>query len=414
VGERAGELLGGAGRRAFARGDMPAAVNLLARATALLGEGHALRPHALHELGSALMRTGDFERVDIVLSDALAGAALAGDKRLELRTLIEREFFRTFTNPEGSTDDLIRVAETAIPLLEQLEDELGLAKAWWLRSEADVIAGRWAARAESLERALEHARRGGDRRDEASLVALLSQALAYGPMPAPEAIRRCEELLADLPDDRAVEAAVSSTLAGLRAMQGDFEEARRLCARARELYEEIGPRYLRAAASLAPASVELLAGDPEAAARELRATYDELERMGERGVRSTIAAFLAQALVADGRYEEAASFSQISEQTGAGSDVVTQAVWRSARASALAHAGDALEAERLAREAVALAKGTDFLDLQASALSSLSEVVRLQGRRDEAARMADEARRAYELKGNVVAAERLSAIAEAR
>jgi hypothetical protein len=56
------------------------------------------------------MRTGDFDRAAVVLSDALAGAALVGDKRLELRTLIEREFFRTFTDPEGSTDELVRVA----------------------------------------------------------------------------------------------------------------------------------------------------------------------------------------------------------------------------------------------------------------------------------------------------------------
>jgi predicted ATPase/class 3 adenylate cyclase len=414
VGERAGELIGGAGSRAFARGDMPAAVNLLARGTALLAEDHPMRPQALHELGSALMRTGDFERADIVLSDALAGAAASGDKRLELRTLIEREFFRTFTDPEGSTDGLLGVAETAIPLLEELEDELGLAKAWWLRSEADVIAGRWEARADALEHALEHARRGGDRRDESTLVALLAQALAYGPTPVSEAIRRCEELLAGLPDDVAVEAAISSTLAGLRAMQGAFDEARRLCARARELYEQIGPRYLRAAASLAPASVELLAGDAEAAARGLQATYDELEQMGERGMRSTIAAFLAQALVADGRYEEAEQLAEIGERTGSSADAVTQAVARGARASALARRGELADAERLAREAVAMSESTDFLDLQAGALLSLADVLRTAGRAREAAPQVEHARVLYTRKGNLVAARKAaSALAEA-
>jgi class 3 adenylate cyclase/tetratricopeptide (TPR) repeat protein len=411
VGERAGELLGGAGARAFARGDMPAAVNLLARAAALLDEHHPVRLQALHQLGSALMRTGDFARADSVLSDALAGAAATGDKRLELRTLIEREFFRTFTDPAGSTDEIVGVAEAAIPLLEELEDELGLAKAWWLRSEADVNAGRWGARAQALERALEHARRAGDRRDESTLVALLSQALGYGPTPVPEAIARCEELLETAPADDALEASVSCTLAGLRAMHGDFEEARRLCAHARNLYDEIGPRFLRAVASVAPASVELLAGEPRAAVRELRETYDALGQMGERGVRSTIAAFLAQALVADGRYSEAEQVAEVAEQTGAAADVVTQAVAGSARASALARRGEIEAAEQVAREAVALGVGTDFLDLQAGSLLSLADVQRIAGQAEEAAASVERARQLYERKGNLVAARKAAAIA---
>jgi class 3 adenylate cyclase len=410
LGARAGELLGNAGRRAFARGDMPAAVTLLARSGALLPERQELRLQVLQELGSALMRTGDFSRADTALSEALAGAAAAGDKRLELRTLIEREFFRTFTHPETPTTEIVAVAERAIPLLTELGDELGLAKAWWLRSEPDVIAGRFGARAEALERALVHARLAGDARDESSLVALLAQALAYGPTPVPDAIRRCEELGASRPNDRAVEAAIASTLAGLHAMHGDFEEARRLVARAHRLYDEIGPRYLRAAASLAPASVELLAGDPGAAVRELRASYEVLEQMGESGVRSTIAAFLAQALVADERYDAAEEFAQISAQTGSAGDIVTQSVWRSAQAAALARKGEVEPAEGLAREAVELAKTTDFLDLQAGALLTHADVLRTAGRAEKAAILFEESRQLYERKGNIIGAQRAASL----
>src|SRR6266702_7207004 len=139
---------------------------------------------------------------------------------------------------------------------------------------------------------------------------------------------------------------------GERAMQGNFEQARVLAEESRVVYEELGLRYMRAARSLASGSVELLAGDPAAAVRELRSGYDELERMGERGTRSTLAAFLAQALVEQGEYADAIHFSEVSEQTGAAADVVTQAVWRSARAAALAQTGDSAAAELLAEEAV--------------------------------------------------------------
>src|SRR5205814_7565063 len=115
---------------------------------------------------------------------------------------------------------------------------------------------------------------------------LLAQALTYGPTPVPEAIRRCEELreeagggpaaesVEELRDrataQRGVEAALGTTLAELHAMQGEFAEARALCARARALYDDLGLRYKRASTSFSPAAVQLRAGEPEAAIEELR------------------------------------------------------------------------------------------------------------------------------------------------
>jgi class 3 adenylate cyclase/tetratricopeptide (TPR) repeat protein len=413
--DRAGVLLARAGERAFARHDMPAAVNLLARATTLLNEQHPIRLQALPQLGSALMRTGDFSRADGVLGEALAGAAAAGDKRLELRTLIEREFFRAFTDPGSSTEDIIRVAETTIPLLEELNDELGLAKAWWLRSEADAIAGSWAARTEALERALVHARRASDRREVSSIVGQLARALAYGPTPVPEAIRRCEELSESVRGDVEVRAGIASTLAALHARLGQFEQARTLAEEARAIYEELGLRYrLAGEHAFASGSIELLAGNAAAAVRELRWGYDALEQMGERGTRSTLAAFLAEALVEQGEYREAIEFSRISEETGAAADIVTQAVWRAARAGALAQMGDVSNAELLAQEAVSLAAGTDFLDLHGTTLLVLANVLRVAGDPDAAPPLVERARQAFDRKGNLVSEAKAAALLGAR
>jgi class 3 adenylate cyclase/tetratricopeptide (TPR) repeat protein len=409
--DRAGVLLARAGERAFARHDLPAAVNLLARGTTLLDEQNPIRLQALPQLGSALMKTGDFSRADVVLTDALAGAAAAGDKKLELRTLIEREFFRTFTNPESSTEEIVRIAETTIPLLEDLQDELGLAKAWWLRSEADAIAGRWAARTEALEQALAHARRASDPREISTIIGLLASALAYGPTPVRDAITRCEELSESVRGDVEVRAGIASTLAALHARLGQFEEARTLAEEARAIYEELGLRYMLAGEhAFASGSIELLAGETAAAVRELRWGYEALEQMGERGTRSTLAAFLAQALVEQGEYQEAIQFSEISEQTGAAADVVTQAVWRSARAAALAQTGDLTTAELLAEEAVSLAEGTDFLDLHGDTLLGQAHVLRLAGEPEAAPPLIERARQAFERKGNVVSEAKAAAL----
>jgi tetratricopeptide (TPR) repeat protein len=406
IATRSGELLGKAGQRAIAtRGDMSAGVNLISRAAALLPSDHALRRELLPELGSALMVTGDFHRAEQVLTEALESAAAAGDRRLELRTLVDREFLRSWTAPEGSIPEILATAEEVIPLLEELGDELGLAKAWWLKSEVHLNAARWGARGEALEKALEHAKRAGDRREQSTIVGNLALSLLFGPVPVPDAIRRCEQLLGEAEGYRSQIAGVASALAGLYGMQGDFARARELWGRSQAIYEELALRFRRAMRSVIPAGIELLAGDAGAAVEMLQWGYDEVEEIGAKAGRSTLAAYLADALCRQGRYDEAERFTRISEEIGAEEDIVTQVMWRSARARVLARRGDAEQAEALGREALNLAMSTDFLDLQAGTLVALAEV-----ERDEDARrpLLAEAREIYLRKGNVVAADNVA------
>ena len=196
---------------------------------------------------------------------------------------------------------------------------------------------------------------------------------------------------------------MTGVLAGLRAMQGDFEEARRLQARAREIHEELGQRFRIAARSVVGAQIEQLAGRPEEAVAILRWAYETLSEMGATSVMSTMAAFLADALSQAGEHEEAAETSKVSEEQAAATDVVTQVLWRTARARATA-AQDPRAAEALAREALEMARETDYPDLEARALMSVAEVV---GPGEEASRLLDDARRLYEEKGNLAAVARL-------
>ena len=413
LGVRAGARLATAGRRALARGDARAAVNLLGRAAALFPDDDLRRLPLLPEYASALIRAGELARADDVLAEAAERAEAAGDERIRLRVLVEREFIRSSTHPEAGSDGLVRVGKEAIAGLDPLGDDAGLAKAWWLVSEAHSIAGHWQQRADALERALAHARRGGSG-EAAGLVALLAQALYYGPTPADEARDRCREFLAEAAGDRALVAALHSTLGGLNAMRGEFDEARSLHARAVAIYEEMGHEFRRAARSQIGAEIEILAGDAAAAERELAHGCEILERMGERGLRSTLTAFHARALVAQERFDEAEEKTRYSEETAGADDLVTQVVWRSTRAVVLAHRGELTPAESLAKEATALAADTDFLDLRASALAGLAEVLLLAGRDDEAALAAESATATYERKGNVVAARRTAALVPAR
>jgi len=279
-----------------------------------------------------------------------------------------------------------------------------------LLSEAHVLACRWADRSAAVERALEHARRAGDRRQESALVAVLAQSLHYGPTPVEPAIVRCEELLGDAQEDRSLAASLMSTLGGLYAMRGDADRARSLWTESRRLYEELGLHYRIATRSFEAAAVERDAGDLLAAERELRLGYYTLAAMGETYVRGMLAAYLAAVLVELERDDEAVELSRESEANARDDDIVAQVVWRSARARALARLGEQNEAAALADEAVRLADQTDFLDLRAGSLLDLATVLAPTSPA-RAAEVAARARDEYARKGNLVGMRRAESLA---
>ena len=88
-------------------------------------------------------------------------------------------------------------------------------------------------------------------------------------------------------------------------------------------------------------------------------------------------------------------------------DVDAQAGWRAIRAKLLARRGELAEAERLAREAAALAADTEYLELKADALEALGVVLRVVRLSEEAEHALAESLRLHEAKGNVVAAARV-------
>src|SRR4029079_17731971 len=368
LGERAGELLTVAGRKALARDDARAAVNLLERGVALLPRTSGTRGHALLELAIALMRSGSFAAAEGALEEALGLARAHGDRQLELRTLVERAFFRIFTNAPTPADEIKRIAEEAIPALEAFGDHAGVAKAWHLMSEPPVEACRWGERAAALEHALEHARRAGDTREAARAAASLMQAIQLGPTPVDAAIDRARRFLRESEGDRLLAASILSSLAVLLAMRGEFDEARVQWARAKTLWDELGMTHHRAIGAMDPSAIELLAGDAEGAERELRTGYDMLVEIGDVHLRPMLAAYLAAVLVGKGNLEDAGALASYAESHSWEDDIVTQVMWRVAGAQLQAHIGEPAEAERLPSEAVALAAPAAFLALRAIAL----------------------------------------------
>ena len=392
VGRDGGRRLASAGRRAFERGDMHAASRLLARATALLPPLDLERLRLFPDLGEALMQIGEVAQAESLLEDAVATAELADATAAAAKIEVVRVLIGRLSGAEANWNEQAMAAATsAIEVCERVGDDGGLARAWRMVASVHVNACRNQDAAEALERAVQHARRAGDVRQERRSSTLYALVLAYGPTPVPDAIGRCEEISRRVAGDRQAEAALLCSLGHLRALAGEFEVARDLMRTSRRLFEELELQVDAAMMSLQASHVEFLAGDVAAAEAELRRGYDVLDRLGDRYWLPSMAGLLARALLLQGRSAEAAELTDVAEERARGDDVDAQALWRSARAKLLARSGEQDAAEELGLEAVALLAPTDAVLGQIAALFDLAEIQQVAGRFAEAAATADAA-----------------------
>ena len=406
TGERAAVKLASAGRRALARGDMPAAASLLRRSVALLPRAAPFRIELLVDLGEALLQQGAFEASVAVLDEAGAIATEIGDERLGARVALLRVAVEQFTARGGSAARALDEAQRAIEVLEPTGDDAGLARAWRLRMNTQLTLGHLVDASAAADRVIEHANRAGDQRLASRSAPAIGYILVHGPTPVSEAIRRCEELLAGVSGDRKVEAVILSALAQLRAMEGAFEVARDLYRRGQQTLAELGGGMDANSTSIDSSRVELLAGAIPAAKSELLRDYEALAAIDESYYRSTVAALLAQVSWLEGSLDEALRYSEIAEELADADDVLSQVPWRAARAKVLTARGRADDAVELARSAVTLAAATADLGLHAEALIELGTVLELVGRGDESGPPIREALSLFEQKGDVVSAER--------
>jgi ATP/maltotriose-dependent transcriptional regulator MalT len=250
-----------------------------------------------------------------------------------------------------------------------------------------------------LERALWHADRAGATRERFQIMNDLACATVVGPRAVDDGIARCTALLDQTRDHFKVSAYVETMLAVLEAMDGRFDSARERWERCKARLTERGRHTLVTMLSFYSAWIELIAGTPANAEPELRESYRRLEELGEQGHLATVAALLGRLLCEQGRDAEAVTFLEVSERASAEDDVVSQVLWRGTLARVLARAGQHERADELSLSAVEYAAETDFLMLQADALSDRAEVLAALGRAEEASREAARAAEVYERKG---------------
>jgi len=401
---RAADLFGEAGDRASTRGDAHGAANLLRRAASLLPTEDARMPELLLKLSAALSETESLSREWELLEQAREQAAALNDRGLQERVHLRQVTHHLAADPDASIDDAARDADKAIRIFEELHDDRGSAAAWRLRHYTAHMRYRNAESADALLRAREYAMAAGDQGGAIGDLSATCAPMLYGPMPVKEAIRRSEDILEEVKGWQKNESFVLGFLGIMYAMDGRDDYGRELIARAGAIALDLGMQLTSTATrSYWLAILDTLSGDHAAAERELRSGYEVLEEMGETNFASTLAARLAQALCALGRYDEASRFVSISRRAAASGDIVSQVILRGAEGKISARAGSHDEGRSIVQEAIGLAAQTDALNMQADILVDLSEVQRA-AQDHQASLSVRGALDLYEQKGNIASA----------
>ncbi|MBA3688153.1 MAG: AAA family ATPase [Chloroflexi bacterium] len=396
--KRAGILLAQASRRAEARGDLAATVDLMDRAADLLPRD-ADRRLLLAQVAPKLLDAGDGPRAESLLQEVVAESEAAGDERAVAWARLGLLSVQSSTQSTEASDDA-RVAEKLRDRLMELGDVEGaqqaeLVAAWGLFQVGRV--GESGARAQAV---LDAVPGSGSLDSQARFQR--DVAAVYGPMPADEVIQLIED-----EDARGTQLPGAGLGASrMRAIQGRFAEAQVMLADSSQRFAELGNRLGLSLCHDLVGSAALLAGDIGEAVRNLQLSYDEQIALGDRSYASTTAGFVAEAYLEAQELDEAWQYAGIARDTSASDDIASQAGGRRIQARVLSARGQHAEAEALAREAVAIMGRTDYLEMHGDALVHLGKVLHAGGKVDEALTAAGEAAEFYGRKGATFLVER--------
>ncbi|MBI3750547.1 MAG: AAA family ATPase [Chloroflexi bacterium] len=403
VADRAAAKLGNAGRRALDRSDLSAATSLLARAIALQEKSDRRRVELLIELSEAHLAAGGLDDARAAAREAIEDATVLEDERLVMLGGVADWVIDVFLGAAPPAETLER-AQRAVDLFERLGDEGALARAWRLMAWQHGSMGRVDDAANDCLHGAEHGVEAGDKRIANRAAMGYATYAVNGSLPASDVRDRCLTFLDAVSGDRRAEAVILGALAQLRAMDGEFDEARTMAERARQLLLDLGPSAIGFATSIEASRVEMLAGNPAAAEELLRRDSRDLETLGETYFRSTIVGKLAIVLASAGRADEAIEASAVAEELSGSDDIEAQILWRLGRSRALIAKRRLEEADELAARAVELAVETASPVYLADALTTRGDVLIARDRPAEAAPLYDRAVALYRSKGDRVSA----------
>ena len=363
-------------RRALDRDELVSAGSQAARGAALATADDGLRAELLLIGCEAFLSAGDVVTCAPLVDDL---ERVAGETLAPWATCYRCQFI-VYTDPERLLEVDARLQD-AIDEFGRRKDSAGLAKAHRVRAGARSRLGRIGDCESDLLEALIAARRSGDQRQITAALSAAPSAALWGPSPVPKAGGRCldvvrmQRMATAAPS---LEATSLRCLAVLELLRGRPDKARSMLADARQVVADLGLRHGLMETELFAGIIESMVGDPVAAEPHFRAALEGLGALGVGADAGLAAALLARSLLAQGRVDTADQYAGESERL-AGHNLKTAVAWRAVRAEILCAQGSYDDAVALARDAVAIAAGTDLVLDHADACLALGRVLTAAG-----------------------------------
>ena len=247
---------------------------------------------------------------------------------------------RAYRHPESVDPGAsLIVAELAAAALEELGDDVGVARARYLMCELAWLRGASERGLRDAREALRLARRAGATVELDAGVSVVALALVVNRVPVPTARAECDELLRLVAGRRFAELGVRGFAAVLDAMAGDFEQARTQLARSRDGLNDLGLHQASIWMAVFDAQAELLAGDPARAEAALCDAERVADEIGDRWFHSTILVDRAHVLLAQDSPERAAAAVARIEEVPAPNDLEWRIKRHAARGKLAARKG---------------------------------------------------------------------------
>jgi tetratricopeptide (TPR) repeat protein len=411
LGHRAGDLLVEAALRAEARDDAPSALRLFERGLELLPLDAPVRTRALFVLATTQEGAYDYEIATATLGQAVAAADRLGNGVLATLAQLELAGIELQTRPSvDATARWVELVEDGVEEATRVGDDWALAIAWDHVCQVNNMRNHYSEGVAAAERARVHSRRAGNARAERVATGRLGGSLDQGPTPVLEAIRRCEQILAERGE--AIGFSMVGQLAVLVAMRGDHERAYELLDRMHEIAREHGIPQLKDIRALwIYARIATDEGDWHTAIETHRLSLEDQLRLGERAFASTTLAWLAECLAHIGELDEAEKLaSDATEFAGNTDDPATDGLVASARALIASKRGAHHQALQHAEQALAILNTTDHLNGQAQLHLDYADVHARNGDIPRAEESAQYALELYRGKQSIVGEARAQAI----
>jgi class 3 adenylate cyclase/DNA-binding SARP family transcriptional activator len=399
----ASDHLHAAGRSARERRDVPAAESFLERALALAQDDDTRRVLISADLAEVLVEAGELTRADELLteiehnSDVSAVAALT---RFEWMMSVR---------PPGTTRAIGSRLPGMLKQLARIGDERGLARAHMVAYYLHWLKYLGTPAGDELRLAAQHARNAGDDGLRERALAGYVTTLRHGQADARTIAQALDEIDREYHGPY-LAASVDSMRGEVARLDGRFSDARQLHRRAIEGFRSLGLPEMEAGYEQWRADLELSAGDPAAALAAVQRSDAILAQLGERALRSTTQALLAQSHSRLGNTPAAIAAIELSEELGGSDDVVNLIITHGVRAHLALADGDGEAAERWARSAVDHASRTDDPVEQAKTKLELARVLNALERPEAAIPEAEAALDLFLTKGDRPGADQTRAL----